>query len=178
MSYLVVLSSYDACVLMWRFLGTYGGEEVAVKVLNPENFNQNTWSEFKQEIYMLRYSAFLWKHLLGYYCCVHFLKLYLLTKLWSENNRIISHVITSTSLSVASTIKDIYLAFTFHTSFQGSWSSQYCPIHWLMYKATSVLHNYRWGFMQARTKCLNGNQQNFILSYQESDFQRNWFHAI
>ncbi|XP_039824083.1 serine/threonine-protein kinase STY8-like isoform X2 [Panicum virgatum] len=36
------------------FLGTYGGEEVAVKVLNPENFNQNTWSEFKQEIYMLR----------------------------------------------------------------------------------------------------------------------------
>jgi len=36
------------------FLGTYGGEEVAVKVLNPENFNQNAWSEFKQEIYMLR----------------------------------------------------------------------------------------------------------------------------
>ncbi|RLM69429.1 serine/threonine-protein kinase STY46-like isoform X2 [Panicum miliaceum] len=36
------------------FLGTYGGEEVAVKVLSPENFNQTAWSEFKQEIYMLR----------------------------------------------------------------------------------------------------------------------------
>jgi len=41
------------------FLGTYSGEEVAVKVLNPENLNQNAWSEFKQEIYMLRYSTFL-----------------------------------------------------------------------------------------------------------------------
>ncbi|OEL16095.1 Serine/threonine-protein kinase STY17 [Dichanthelium oligosanthes] len=36
------------------FLGTYGGEEVAVKVLNPENLNQNAWNEFKQEIYVLR----------------------------------------------------------------------------------------------------------------------------
>lgn len=60
LSYLVVFSSYDACVLVWRFLGTYSGEEVAVKVLNPENLNQNAWSEFKQEIYMLRYSSFPW----------------------------------------------------------------------------------------------------------------------
>ncbi|RCV37188.1 hypothetical protein SETIT_8G042900v2 [Setaria italica] len=36
------------------FLGTYGGEEVAVKILNPENLDQNAWSEFKQEIYILR----------------------------------------------------------------------------------------------------------------------------
>lgn len=36
------------------FLGTYSGEEVAVKVLNPQNLNKNVWSEFKQEINMLR----------------------------------------------------------------------------------------------------------------------------
>jgi hypothetical protein len=59
-SYKVVLSSYNGCVLMWRYLGTYGGEEVAVKILNPENLDQNAWNEFKQEIYMLRYSTFLW----------------------------------------------------------------------------------------------------------------------
>jgi hypothetical protein len=76
LSYLVVFSSYDACALVWRFLGTYSGEEVAVKVLNPENLNQNAWSEFKQEIYMLRYSTLLWiivYHCFfitwGYHCC-------------------------------------------------------------------------------------------------------------
>jgi hypothetical protein len=58
-SYKVVLSSYNGCVLMRRYLGTYGGEEVAVKILNPENLDQNAWNEFKQEIYMLRYSTFL-----------------------------------------------------------------------------------------------------------------------
>ncbi|KAL6640842.1 hypothetical protein ACP70R_021965 [Stipagrostis hirtigluma subsp. patula] len=36
------------------FLGTYRGEEVAVKILSPENLNQDAWSEFKQEICMLR----------------------------------------------------------------------------------------------------------------------------
>ncbi|XP_062182594.1 serine/threonine-protein kinase STY46-like isoform X2 [Phragmites australis] len=36
------------------FLGTYAGEEVAIKVLSPENLNQNAWNEFKQEICILR----------------------------------------------------------------------------------------------------------------------------
>lgn len=36
------------------FLGTYNGEEVAIKVLSPENLNKSAWDEFKQEIYMLR----------------------------------------------------------------------------------------------------------------------------
>ncbi|XP_062197496.1 serine/threonine-protein kinase STY46-like [Phragmites australis] len=36
------------------FLGTYRGEDVAVKVLSPEKLNQNAWDEFKQEICMLR----------------------------------------------------------------------------------------------------------------------------
>ncbi|CAL4989476.1 unnamed protein product [Urochloa decumbens] len=36
------------------FLGTYGGEEVAVKILNPKNVSKNAWDEFKQEICMLR----------------------------------------------------------------------------------------------------------------------------
>ncbi|CAN6362345.1 unnamed protein product [Urochloa humidicola] len=36
------------------FLGTYAGEEIAVKILNPESLNEKVWDEFKQEIYMLR----------------------------------------------------------------------------------------------------------------------------
>ncbi|CAO2145683.1 unnamed protein product [Urochloa humidicola] len=36
------------------YLGTYAGEEVAVKMLNPEKVHGNAWGEFKQEIYMLR----------------------------------------------------------------------------------------------------------------------------
>jgi len=42
------------------FFGTYSGHEVAVKVFNHENMNQNACNEFKHEIYMLRYSTFLW----------------------------------------------------------------------------------------------------------------------
>nr|CAB3489188.1 unnamed protein product [Digitaria exilis] len=41
------------------FLGIYGGEEVAVKILNPENVDENAWNEFKQEIYMLRGMSYL-----------------------------------------------------------------------------------------------------------------------
>ncbi|CAO2147763.1 unnamed protein product [Urochloa humidicola] len=36
------------------FLGTYGGEEVAVKIFKSVNWNKSAWAEFKQEIYMLR----------------------------------------------------------------------------------------------------------------------------
>ncbi|KAK3118465.1 hypothetical protein QOZ80_9BG0699500 [Eleusine coracana subsp. coracana] len=36
------------------FLGTYAGMDVAVKILNPDNLNESSWNEFKQEICMLR----------------------------------------------------------------------------------------------------------------------------
>jgi hypothetical protein len=45
-------------VLFCRFLGTYLGEDVAVKVLRAEHLNNNVLNEFSQEVYILRYLPF------------------------------------------------------------------------------------------------------------------------
>jgi hypothetical protein len=45
-------------VLFCRFLGTYLGENVAVKVLRAEHLNKNVLNEFSQEVYILRYLPF------------------------------------------------------------------------------------------------------------------------
>lgn len=41
--------------LVFRFQGTYCGQDVAIKVLNPERLNENSHREFMQEISIMRY---------------------------------------------------------------------------------------------------------------------------
>lgn len=40
---------------MFRFQGTYCGQDVAIKILKPERLNENLQREFLQEVKIMRY---------------------------------------------------------------------------------------------------------------------------
>lgn len=41
-------------MVVFRFQGTYCGQDVAIKILKPERLNENLQREFLQEVFIMR----------------------------------------------------------------------------------------------------------------------------
>lgn len=48
------VESVDLYCVFFRYKGTYCSQEVAIKVLKPENLNMDMVKEFSQEVFIMR----------------------------------------------------------------------------------------------------------------------------
>ena len=57
--YLLGLYETDVRGSVYRYRGTYCGQDVAIKVLKPERLNDNLKREFQQEVFIMRYVSYM-----------------------------------------------------------------------------------------------------------------------